>query len=86
VKALERRGFTGFATNKSFLPFVFDVPGRNRTRINGTGIHAQRAARRLQGIWAAIAVAYAHVALLYAADYCEIIANQNCVGEYFNKV
>jgi hypothetical protein len=31
VEALERLGFTGFVSNKSFLPFVFGGPPGNRT-------------------------------------------------------
>ena len=32
MEALERLGFTGFVSNKSFLPFVFGGPGVIRTR------------------------------------------------------
>jgi hypothetical protein len=32
VEALERLGFTGFLSNKSFLPFVFGAADGTRTR------------------------------------------------------
>ena len=33
MEALERLGFTGFVSNKSFLPFVFGSPNGIRTRV-----------------------------------------------------
>ena len=33
MEALERLGFTGFVSNKSFLPFVFGAADGNRTRM-----------------------------------------------------
>ena len=33
MKALERLGFTGFETDKSFLPFVFGGGGEIRTHV-----------------------------------------------------